>query len=749
MIPKFFFPTVIFILLSIPVFSQIKKQNPQIDKIDVLHYEFYIDLNDTTLTVEALAKVKLRFKKKSNEFYLDLVSLKKGKGNKVLDVQGGGGGIKYRHENDKLYFSGGNWNKGDTVQFEIKYRCTPADGLIISKNKYGKRTFFGDNWPDRAHNWLPVIDHPSDKASVDWYVKAPLHYEVVANGRFAGKTGGEKENLYHFSTGDVPLATKVMVTGVADFDIWNYDKVDCIDVYAMTFHPTPAGGQYDYLPAVEVMRYYIDSIGEYSYFKLANVQSKTRYGGMENAGNIFYYEASVNGRHKVEPLVAHEIAHQWFGNSVTEKDWHHIWLSEGFATYLTDMYLEQKYGYEKMKERMKMEREKVIRYNSVVSRPVIDTTVTDWNRLLNPNSYEKGAWVLHMLRRKTGDAIFYKILRTYYQRYKNGNALTKDFRAVAEEVSGMDLKEFFHQWLYKPGIPDLDIKWYNEGTKIYFTVKQKGDIFKFTLPVAVFDRYGHVVVYDLDIARREEVFVFDMPLNNQEIVGIEPDYNVEVLFKAAYSKAAQKPAAIPLLERSNSLIKKGDLLFQDLDCGSLCDAIENVTTGYHNASFSHVGIVSDIVDDSVTVMEAMGDTVGYVSLPEFLNRSKDMYGHPKVVVGRLKDTSLVRIALRNLPEYAGKKYDPVFDIDNDKYYCSELVYYAFEDKDGKKLFSLAPMTFKDPETGKISKTWIDYFKKYNTPVPEGKPGINPADISKSDKIKILYRFGNPQGWRDN
>ncbi|HHB52008.1 MAG TPA: M1 family peptidase, partial [Saprospiraceae bacterium] len=448
----FFF---LFLFFSINTFAQVEKQNPQINKIDVLHYNFDITVNDTTDIIEAYAKVKILFKENTNKFFLDLTSKSGNKGMETIFVGADKYELEYKHIDNKLFIFDKQWDKGDTVQFEIRYSGIPADGLIISKNKFGKRTFFGDNWPNRAHNWLPVIDHPSDKASVDWYITAPAHYQAVANGKlFEELKINNKENKYHFSTGNIPLATKVMVIGLADFDIKNYGEVDCIPVYSMTFSPTPKGGLDDYLPALEVMNYYIDSIGPFSYFKLANVQSKTRYGGMENAGNIFYYEESVNGKHRVESLIAHEIAHQWFGNSATEKDWHHIWLSEGFATYLTDMYLEHKYGMERLKERMKMEREKVLRYNSRVSKPVIDPSVSDWNRLLNPNSYEKGAWFLHMLRKKMGDNNFYKTLREYYKKYRNSNTLTSDFRAIAEQISGIDLKSFFDEWLRKPGLPD-------------------------------------------------------------------------------------------------------------------------------------------------------------------------------------------------------------------------------------------------------------------------------------------------------
>jgi aminopeptidase N len=145
-------------------------------------------------------------------------------------------------------------------------------------------------------------------------------------------------------------------------------------------------------------------IAPYPYKKLANVQSKTIFGGMENANAIFYFENSVTDT-GIEALMTHEIAHQWFGNSASEKDWSHLWLSEGFATYMTHLYLEEKYGEDSFNNRREADREKVIAFSKTRNTPVSDTSASNnLMQLLNANSYQKGGWVLHMLRRKVGDS---------------------------------------------------------------------------------------------------------------------------------------------------------------------------------------------------------------------------------------------------------------------------------------------------------------------------------------------------------
>lgn len=196
--------------------------------------------------------------------------------------------------------------------------------------------------------------------------------------------------------------------------------------------------------------------------------------------------------------------------------------------------------------------------------------------------------------------------------------------------------------------------------------------------------------------------------------------------------------------RSDFVPRPGDLLFQDLDCGPLCDAIEKVTTGYQGANFSHVGIVARGDGGSFVVIEAVSNGVVSTSLQTYLSRSLDAEGRPKVVVGRLKEPyhHLIPSALDEAVALKGKPYDKVFAIDNEGYYCSELIYEIFLRANGNSpVFNLQLMTFKDPDTGEPLAVWEDYFAKLSVPVPEGKPGINPGGISRSSVLSIVYAYG--------
>lgn len=502
----------LFILTSVPeIWSQLRI--PRLSQIDIQHYRFELTLNDTSDIISGKTTIDIRFLEDKETFYLDLVKLDQadGKGMTVKRVLVDSASTDFTHTGELL------WIKmrkpavaGQIRTFIIYYEGIPKDGLVISPNKFGDRTFFGDNWPNRAHNWLPCVDHPSDKASVEFVIKAPPHYQVVANGGLVSLKESGTYNTTHWKT-DVPLPTKVMVIGVARFAIQESGVVDGISVSSWVYPQNETAGFGDYAPAVEVLRFFIKKIGPYPYEKLANVQSKTRYGGTENASNIFYSENSVTGKNDQHALIAHEIAHQWFGNSASEANWFHLWLSEGFATYMTDLYFEETNGRDKMVERLLSERARVNAYAGRRFRPIIDTTVQDYNQLLNPNNYQKGGWVLHMLRREVGDKAFWKGIRKYYEAYKEGNALSSDFQKIMEKASRKKLDTFFQQWLHEAGHPSLVVKWEPFGKKkIKVNVQQlqNNAVFEFPLDLAIEnDREKGVVIKTIKVKEKQAEYI--------------------------------------------------------------------------------------------------------------------------------------------------------------------------------------------------------------------------------------------------
>jgi len=254
------------------------------------------------------------------------------------------------------------------------------------------------------------------------------------------------------------------------------------------------------------------------------VQSKTRFGGLENASAIFYFENSVSSP-GVESLMAHEIAHQWFGDAATETQWQHLWLSEGFATYMTHCYLENKYGVDTLRKGMKADRAKVIAFEKRRLTPVVDSSIKDdYMELLNPNSYEKGGWVLHMLRRRIGDDLFWKGISTYYKTYRDKNASSADFEKVIETVTGQDLRTFFGQWLFTPGHPHIHIDWKYDSDKkalIIDVTQTQEHLFDFPLEYAT-----DGVLHSVDIHDKTTHVELPLPEKPAHLV---PDPNVNLL----------------------------------------------------------------------------------------------------------------------------------------------------------------------------------------------------------------------------
>ena len=444
----------------------------------------------------------------------------------VRSVSENGKDLPFTHEGNMLEIPVESVNIGQSKTYTISYTGIPADGLYISKNKFGDRTFFADNYPDRGQHWLPLVDHPSDKATVEWRVTAPNHYQTVANGLLQEETNVGDDVMSHWKM-DVPISTKVMVFGTARFAVEHSGDLNGIPISAWIYPQDRDKGFSDFSKTQPILDYFIAQLGEYSFKKLAGVQSKTRFGGMENAGNIFYGENMVTGKGEIEALLAHEIAHQWFGNSATEGSWHHLWLSEGFATFCTDLYWEDIYGRDAFVQRMQNERKRYLDYAPTNMVPIINPVKDDYLQLLSPLTYQKGAWVLHMLRHEIGDDHFWQGLRKYYEKYKYGNALSEDFQVIMEEVSGHDLTTFFQQWLFQAGHPLLEVTWSERG-KLEILQKQQTGIFSFPLDLKLTYGDGTTSLETIEVSKVKTTIKLKV---DQVITSIEVDPGTWLLFE--------------------------------------------------------------------------------------------------------------------------------------------------------------------------------------------------------------------------
>jgi aminopeptidase N len=488
---------------------------PRQPGIDARHYAVRLTLlTSDSNEIQGEATVTLRVVTPgTREAVLDLTSLTPdGKGMTVTGVTSDGRVVPAEHRDNRLHLPiPAEATAGQDVRFTIAYRGAPGNGLRILNNIHGDRTAFSENWYNRARQWLPMIDHPADKATGELIVTTKGDYQVVSNGVIVEQVdlpGGLRRT--HWKQ-DVPISSWLYSLGIARFIVRYEGFVRGVPLSFWAFPQDAEKG----LAALErdargSFEFFSDRIGPYPYGKLAHVEAAGMGGGTEHVSNIFYGEKSVTAGNA--PVV-HETAHQWFGDAVTESDWNDVWLSEGFATYFTLLYTEYAGGRDAFVDGLRRSRNAVLRLErSLPNTPVVhanldEATTEPNNRLV----YEKGAWTLHMLRDLIGTEPFWRGVRLYYQRHENSVASTADLRRAMEEVSGQELRGFFAQWLTRSGVPQVSGSWrYDFATKqIVMTVRQTqaGDPFRFTLGVGVSAVSGAApAIRRVEVSGRESTF---------------------------------------------------------------------------------------------------------------------------------------------------------------------------------------------------------------------------------------------------
>ncbi|HYV95977.1 MAG TPA: M1 family metallopeptidase [Gemmatimonadaceae bacterium] len=467
--------------------------------IDIEHYAFRVTIPDSGRHIAVDATIRLRRTRAVDELILDLASAMR-----LTRVSVGGQDVKATVDARGVHVGlGACANVPCAAVVSIGVAGEPADGLIISQDPQGRWQYFADHWPNRAHNWLPVVDHPSDKATVEWTVDAPSALTVIGNGVKAVGPGKPGRTITKWAS-DIPIPVYLMTIGVAPMTRVDLGQTACAikcvpqDVYeAPELGPrTPPG----FAAADRIVTWLSRFVAPFPYEKLSHVESSTRFGGMENASAIFYADGQFRRMTLGEGLVAHETSHQWFGDAVTEARWSDLWLSEGFATYFAALYEREARGDSGFRTALSRIRAAVLSNAVVKERPVIDTTETDLMKLLNRNSYEKGGFVLHMLRNEVGDSAWIRGIRSYWNAHRNGNALSDDLRQAVERESHTDLRWFFTQWLTRPGYAELTTSWDFSGSLVV-TIEQgaRFGAYRLRLPVEIERADGTVARVTLDV----------------------------------------------------------------------------------------------------------------------------------------------------------------------------------------------------------------------------------------------------------
>ena len=497
-------PLFLFLVLCISL-NTFADNYPRNYKIDILHYAFTLQFNDDNDELKGSAAITFQIKDESiQQLRLDLINVsaeKNGKGMIVENVTYNNQPLSFTHKNNELLIQLPIQNsklktqnpKSETII--VTYHGIPAGGMKIQPTKFGDRSFMCENWPNNARHWLPTVDHPYDKATSEFIVTAPAHYKVISNGLLQEESLINKDTKLTHWKQNVPVSCWLFVLGVADFAVQYVDEFKGKSIQTWVYPKDREAGFHDFAePTKQVLQFYSDYVGPFAYEKLASVETQSVGGGMETSSAIFYDEKMVTGKYstRIRNVVIHELAHQWFGNAVTETTWDDAWLSEGFATFFTLLFIENAYGYEEFLSGIKASRKTVYDLSKKDSTwTIVANRSAEAGPVTHGLTYQKGAWVLHMLRERMGHDNFRKGIQAYYKKYFNANTTSEQFIAEMEQACGQDLKSFFTQYLTRTDNLRLQASYTYEATsKVILLhleqIQPSGKPFEFPIEVAVY-----------------------------------------------------------------------------------------------------------------------------------------------------------------------------------------------------------------------------------------------------------------------
>jgi len=432
---------------------------------DALHYHLDITPDFDAETLDATVEIKMQATQNLTEFNLDFW------GYTITDVTINGQLVKYgRDQGELMIIPNDPIAIGDTFEVTVSYNGKPRKGIPDNAFYRDPEFLASAGWvfhsggsfvtsePRGASFWYPVNDHPKDKATYSFSITVPEPYIVATSGELIEVINDNGMLTYKSVLNDLTASYLVTVhTGDLILDETRKEGQVPIRNYFAGRHFNRARPIFE--DTSEMITFYEGIIGEYPFDVYGSVvvdfdlpyaletQTLSTYGTR-------ILEDSVNSV-GTDIRLAHELVHQWFGNSVSLARWQDIWLNEGFATYLSLMWVTEIYGDDVMQSVLND-------WYDLISDPDFMNTAPDSigdpnaKNLIHGAVYLRGALTLHALRQRVGDDVFFEMIRTYFQRFKDSNATVEDFIALANEVSGEDLTDLFDAWLYQKVVPQIE-----------------------------------------------------------------------------------------------------------------------------------------------------------------------------------------------------------------------------------------------------------------------------------------------------
>jgi aminopeptidase N len=515
-------------------------------RADILHVKLDVTPDFAKRTVSGTAT--LRFKPIAlplEKLELDAVDLK------ITAITATGAQVaEHQTTDDKLIITFAKAIAPDAeATVTVTYSAQPDHGLYFRTPEMGYKAGDTQVWsqgePEEHRFWFPSYDYPNERFTSEVICHVPKGMQVISNGTLKSEQpGGDGLVAFHWQQ-DKPHVNYLIAMAAGYFHKLE-DKAGALPLAMLVPPSYTAQAANAFTDTRKIIEFYQKEIGvPFAWDKYYQIYCLDFIaGGMENTSCTFeaadmLFNSDTEQLRSLHELDAHETAHQWFGDLVTCRDWSHLWLNEGFATYYTVLYEEQKLGTDAMKYALWQEAQQVFQAND--TRPIVWRDYGDPMQQFDSRAYPKGGWVLHMLRSQLGADLYRKCIRTYLERHRNSIVRTEDLQDVIEEVSGLSFDQFFDQWLFHGGVPELkiDYSWDASSKQARITVRQTQKLseqvrlFRVPLPIgfAVSGQQG-LLRFKADVSKDVEDFYFPLPAQ-PELVRIDPDYTV--LAKIAYT----------------------------------------------------------------------------------------------------------------------------------------------------------------------------------------------------------------------